>query len=123
MDKIREQSGKLRMPMLTSISLNSFLSRRRVFSLVSASCMIDITGMATPFMHIIAYMPNKMYAIGDKHFSLPTSFSMIESMADHYITLVKSIQPQGPYIVTGYSFGGRMAISMADKLTRAGETA
>ena len=73
-------------------------------------------------MHIIAYMPNEMYVIGDKHFSLPTSFSMIKSMADHYITLVKSIQPQGPYIVTGYSFGGRMAISMADKLIRAGET-
>jgi len=82
----------------------------------------DITGVATPFMSIGAHMPNEMYAIGDKHFGSPTGFSTIESMADHYITLVKSVQPQGPYIVAGYSFGGHVAICMADKLTRAGET-
>ncbi|KAG6375737.1 hypothetical protein JVT61DRAFT_2583 [Boletus reticuloceps] len=82
----------------------------------------DITGMATPFMRIGAYMPNEMYAIGDKHFGSPTGFSTIESMADHYITLIKGVQPQGPYIVAGYSFGGQVAISMADKLTRAGDT-
>ncbi|KAI9458237.1 putative nonribosomal peptide synthetase, partial [Boletus coccyginus] len=84
--------------------------------------MHDIRGMATPFMLLGAYMPNEMYAIGDKYFGSPTGFSTLESMADHYITLVKSVQPQGPYIVVGYSFGGQVAICMADKLTRAGET-
>ena len=82
----------------------------------------DITGMATPFMRIGAYMPSEMYAIGDKHFGSPTGFSAIETMADHYITLIKSVQPKGPYVIAGYSFGGQVAICMADKLTRAGET-
>lgn len=82
----------------------------------------DITGMATPFMRIGAYMPNEMYATGDKHFGSPTGFSTIESMADHYIALIKSIQPQGPYIIAGYSFGGQVAICIADKLSRAGGT-
>ena len=82
----------------------------------------DITGMATPFMRIGAYMPNDMYAIGDKHFGSATGFSAIESMADHYITLIKNVQSQGPYIIAGYSFGGQVAICIADKFTRAGET-
>ena len=82
----------------------------------------DITGMATPFMRIGAYMPSEMYAIGDKHFGSPTGFSAIETMADHYITLIKSVQPKGPYVIAGYSFGGQVAICMADKLARAGET-
>ncbi|KIK92693.1 hypothetical protein PAXRUDRAFT_146735 [Paxillus rubicundulus Ve08.2h10] len=82
----------------------------------------DITGMATPFMRLGAFMPNEMYAIGDKHFGSATGFATIESMADHYITLVKSAQPEGPYIICGYSFGGQVAVCMATKLTRAGET-
>ncbi|KAF9241407.1 putative nonribosomal peptide synthetase [Melanogaster broomeanus] len=82
----------------------------------------DITGMATPFMRLGAFMPNEMYAIGDKHFGSATGFASIESMADHYISLVKSAQPQGPYIICGYSFGGQVALCMATKLTKAGET-
>ncbi|KAH7890103.1 putative nonribosomal peptide synthetase [Phlebopus sp. FC_14] len=82
----------------------------------------DITGMATPFMRLGAFMPNEMYAIGDKHFGSPTGFGTIEAMADHYISLIKSVQPEGPYIVCGYSYGGSVALCMASKLTKAGET-
>lgn len=82
----------------------------------------DITGIATPFMRLGAYMPNEMYAIGDKHFGSSTGFSTVESMADHYVTLIKSVQPHGPYIVSGYSFGGQVAVCIADKLVQTGET-
>ncbi|KAF9228933.1 putative nonribosomal peptide synthetase [Gyrodon lividus] len=82
----------------------------------------DITGMATPFMRLGAFMPNEMYALGDKHFGSATGFATIESMADHYISLVKDVQPQGPYIICGYSFGGQVALCMATKLVEAGET-
>jgi len=32
------------------------------------------------------------------------------------------VQPEGPYIICGYSFGGQVAVCMAAKLTKAGET-
>ncbi|KAH7918588.1 amino acid adenylation [Leucogyrophana mollusca] len=81
----------------------------------------DITGMATPFMRLGAFMPNEMYAIGDKHFGSATGFGSVDAMAEHYITLVKSAQPQGPYLIAGYSYGGSVALSMATKLAKAGE--
>ncbi|KAJ3411290.1 hypothetical protein HDV05_002436 [Chytridiales sp. JEL 0842] len=84
----------------------------------------DVTGMATPFVRLGAYMPNEMYAIGDKYFGLRASegaFDSIESMAAHYITLMRSVQPHGPYIICGYSFGGTVALSMASQLKASGE--
>jgi len=81
----------------------------------------DITGMATPFMRLGAYMPNEMWAIGDKYFGSVDGFTTIEEMADHYITLIRGVQPQGPYLIAGYSMGGLVALVIADKLKKAGE--
>ncbi|KAI5993419.1 hypothetical protein EDC04DRAFT_1271012 [Pisolithus marmoratus] len=81
----------------------------------------DITGMATPFMRLGAYMPNEMYAIGDKHFGSETGFGSIDAMAEHYISLIKKVQPEGPYIIGGYSYGGSVALCMAAKLAKRGE--
>jgi len=81
----------------------------------------DITGMATPFMRLGAYMANEMWAIGDKYFGSVDGFATIEEMADHYITLIRGVQPHGPYVIAGYSMGGLVALVIADKLRKAGE--
>ncbi|KIJ63455.1 polyketide synthetase [Hydnomerulius pinastri MD-312] len=81
----------------------------------------DITGMATPFMRLGAFMPNEMYAIGDKHFGSETGFGSIDAMAEHYISLIKTAQPEGPYLIGGYSYGGSVALCMATKLAKRGE--
>ena len=81
----------------------------------------DITGMATPFTFLGAYMPNEMWAFGDKHFGSVDGFITIEDMADHYITLIRSVQSRGPYVIAGYSMGGLVALVIADKLKKAGE--
>ncbi|KAF9644147.1 acetyl-CoA synthetase-like protein [Thelephora ganbajun] len=81
----------------------------------------DITGMATPFMRLGAYMPNEMWAIGDKYFGSVDGFTTVEEMADHYITLIRGVQPHGPYVISGYSMGGLVALVIADKLKKAGE--
>ncbi|PWK14434.1 non-ribosomal peptide synthetase/type I polyketide synthase [Tumebacillus permanentifrigoris] len=44
-----------------------------------------------------------------------------EEMAVEYIDLVKSKQPQGPYILVGHSMGGCIAYEMAQQLRQAGE--
>jgi len=42
-------------------------------------------------------------------------------MAAHYVAAMRKVQPQGPYYLGGYSFGGRIAVYMANMLKAAGE--
>ena len=45
----------------------------------------------------------------------------IEEMAAHYIESVRQIQPHGPYLLGGWSFGGAVAFEMATQFKRQGE--
>jgi len=46
----------------------------------------------------------------------------VEDMAAYYIGQLKKVQPQGPYCLAGYSFGGYVVFEMAQQLHAAGET-
>ncbi|KLK91928.1 hypothetical protein AA309_17685 [Microvirga vignae] len=46
----------------------------------------------------------------------------IEEMAAADVAVLRSIQPQGPYSLWGYSFGARVAYEVAAQLEEAGET-
>jgi amino acid adenylation domain-containing protein len=48
-------------------------------------------------------------------------FRSVEDMASHYITEIRTVQPHGPYLLLGYSFGGLVAFEMARQLDAAGE--
>jgi len=39
-----------------------------------------------------------------------------EEMAEHYIKEIRRVQPQGPYFLGGYSYGGVIAFEMAQQL-------
>lgn len=45
----------------------------------------------------------------------------IEDMACHYIREIKSIQPEGPYMLCGYCMGGSVALEMAQQLHGKGD--
>jgi thioesterase domain-containing protein len=45
----------------------------------------------------------------------------VEEMAELYLQEVKTIQPQGPYLVGGYCMGGSVALEMAQRLRAQGE--
>jgi thioesterase domain-containing protein len=45
----------------------------------------------------------------------------IEEMAARYIEALRAIQPEGPYLVGGWSFGGLVAFEMAQQLRRSGQ--
>lgn len=47
--------------------------------------------------------------------------STIDIMADHSCSVIRALQPHGPYCVAGYSFGGLVAIEVARALQDAGE--
>ncbi|BAT54991.1 amino acid adenylation domain-containing protein [Nostoc sp. NIES-3756] len=45
----------------------------------------------------------------------------IEDMASDYVREIRTIQPQGPYLLAGYSAGGVIAFEMAQQLVAQGE--
>jgi amino acid adenylation domain-containing protein len=46
----------------------------------------------------------------------------IESMAEHYLAAIRQVQPEGPYQLAGWSFGGTIALEMAQQLQKGGES-
>ena len=46
----------------------------------------------------------------------------IEEMAAHYLKEIQTLQPEGPYLLTGYSLGGLIAFEMAQQLHQQGQT-
>jgi acetoacetyl-CoA synthetase len=52
---------------------------------------------------------------------LEEPFERVESMATFYLDALKQVQPRGPYILVGYSFGGLLALEMAQRLFDGGE--
>jgi len=45
----------------------------------------------------------------------------IEEMAEHYVREMYSLQPEGPYFLGGFSFGGLVAYEMAQRLLARGQ--
>jgi amino acid adenylation domain-containing protein len=45
----------------------------------------------------------------------------VEAMAAHYLEELREIQPAGPYLIGGASYGGTIALEMAQQLRAAGE--
>jgi acetoacetyl-CoA synthetase len=46
----------------------------------------------------------------------------VEDMARGYVSAMRAAQPNGPYVLAGYSFGGLVAFEMARQLLTVGET-
>ena len=49
-------------------------------------------------------------------------YDCIEDIAAHYVSEIVRHNPNGPYALAGYSFGGTIAFEMAKQLTNAGRT-
>lgn len=47
-------------------------------------------------------------------------FDRIEDMAQFYVGEIRRIQPEGPYLLAGFSFGGLVALEMARQLREQG---
>jgi thioesterase domain-containing protein len=50
-----------------------------------------------------------------------TGATTVEEMASRYLDALRTVQPQGPYRLGGWSLGGLIAFEMARQLERAGE--
>ena len=50
------------------------------------------------------------------------ALTSIESMATHYIKALRTVQPEGPYALGGWSMGAMIAFEMAQQLQQMGES-
>lgn len=87
-------------------------------------CIAGGGGNVLYFYHLSCYLGQDqpfyaLQAVGLDGESEP--FTRVEDLAAHYIELIKSIQPKGPYFLGGHSFGGLVAFEVAQQLQKQGD--
>lgn len=78
-----------------------------------------------PFFELAAHIrtENPVYGFQAKGVDgMEEPLDRVEDMAALYLDSVKALQPCSPYILVGYSFGGLVALEMAQRLIESGET-
>ncbi len=76
-------------------------------------------GGPAEFFQLVRHVnsPNPIFGLQPKGIEgFDTPCERIEEMADFYLKAVVRFQPQGPYILAGYSLGGLVALEMARAL-------
>lgn len=86
-------------------------------------CIHPILGVVFPYYELASHLGKNQpfYALQPQ--GIDGKFpplSRIEDMADYYIKAMRTIQPEGPYFLGGWSFGGLVAFEMAQQLKKAG---
>jgi len=86
-------------------------------------CIHPVMGMVLPYAELARQLGNDQPFYGLQPFGLDGQqppLSSIEEMASYYIQAIRVVQPQGPYYLGGWSFGGLVAFEMAQQLRLAG---
>ena len=66
--------------------------------------------------------PRPIYGLQSLNLDVgPHSLKRVEDMAAGFIKQIRCLQTHGPYAVAGFSFGGLVALEMAQQLQRSGE--
>lgn len=83
-------------------------------------CIHPVFGVVLPYAQLAYHLdPNQpFYGLQ----SVSKLHSRLEDLAADYIKAIRSVQPDGPYLIGGWSFGGLVAFEMAQQLDRAGQS-
>ncbi|KAK9762467.1 hypothetical protein K7432_011761 [Basidiobolus ranarum] len=79
------------------------------------------TGVASYFELLGKYMHCTLYSISDPTLGTDESFDSIEMIATRYLRAILNAQPEGPYCLHGYSFGGLVVFEIARQLECQGQ--
>jgi aspartate racemase len=86
-------------------------------------CIHEVTGSILFCQKLIPYLPSQpiygLQPLGLDGKQAP--HRRIEDMAAHYIKEIQTIQPSGPYYLGGFSFGGLVALEIAQQLLAQGQ--
>jgi thioesterase domain-containing protein len=83
-----------------------------------------IGGDATDFCALVSHfrLTHPIYAMHAKrNDAIGKPLRSIEEMASVYLAAIKRVQPEGPYLLVGYSLGGLVSLEVAQRLCRAGD--
>ena len=115
---------------LASLLEQPALPRFSPFVRVKAGCerppILVVHGMAgtVPFFELAEHIRtgHPIYGTQAKGLDgMEAPFDCVEDMAAFYLDSLTDVQPHGPYMLVGYSFGGLVALEMAQRLTAKGE--
>ncbi len=83
-------------------------------------CMHPVTGSAFVYVALarLVGLDQPFYGL---QASVAKPLTKIEDMATHYLEAVRAIQPEGPYLLGGWSMGGLIALEMAAQLLAQGQ--
>jgi amino acid adenylation domain-containing protein len=85
-------------------------------------CIHPITGHVLCYRVLAAYLGTDQPVYGiQAQAARPNEQIRFEQLAAQYIKEIRALQPQGPYFLAGYSFGGVVAFEIAQQLYAQGE--
>ncbi len=86
-------------------------------------CVHPLFGVVFPYLELAHHLGSHRSFYGLQPLGLDGKsppLNQIEAIAAYYIRAIQTLQPQGPYFLGGWSFGGLVAFEMAQQLTQAG---
>lgn len=86
-------------------------------------CVHDVNGTVHSFYQLARALGNDQPFYGLQATGLNGAtppFTSVEALANRYVEAIQQVQPQGPYQLGGYSFGGQIALEMARQLQAGG---
>lgn len=83
-------------------------------------CVHPVGGSAMAYLGLVAALPAQIpvYAFGNEGNEVPADD--VTTMARHYVKVMRTVQPSGPYFLLGYSFGGTVVYEMARQILSEG---
>jgi amino acid adenylation domain-containing protein len=88
-------------------------------------CVHPMFGVVFPYLELAHHLGSHRSFYGLQPLGLDGKappLNQMEAIAAYYIRAMQTIQPHGPYLLGGWSFGGLVAFEMAQQLTQAGES-
>ncbi|MBI6550296.1 amino acid adenylation domain-containing protein [Xenorhabdus lircayensis] len=82
-------------------------------------------GNILSYLRMLPHLPTDqpLYALQASGVDIGSSpIASIEEQAKFYIEAIKRVQPNGPYVIGGWSYGGFITFEIANQLIRSGDT-
>ncbi|KAL2758892.1 hypothetical protein ACRALDRAFT_2017779 [Sodiomyces alcalophilus JCM 7366] len=78
-------------------------------------------GAESYFHNLVQGLPHRNLVVFNNHYREKKTLRTMEELATYYLAHIRSFQPEGPYHILGWSFGGILALEAAKRLTSTGE--
>ncbi|WP_327708374.1 amino acid adenylation domain-containing protein [Streptomyces sp. NBC_00464] len=87
-------------------------------------CAAPAMGLSWGFTALLPLLPERpVYALQDPAITDEGELApSVEAIAAHHVQRIRTVQPHGPYLLMGRSFGGLVAYEVAAQLERQGES-